>query len=145
MVRVRYEAEENPEDHDLCRRSFVLAIKDAINVVSGKWKLAIVCALLSGPKGFANIERLLPEISPRMLSRELRELELNGVIMRVAGERGGASRNYALTASGQRLEQVIFMMATWGQEHRVSLSRENPAGGDYKETGSPSAVASMSK
>ena len=124
MDQVDYQAAANPEDHDLCKRVFVLAIKDAINVVSGKWKLAIVCTLLSGPKGFANIERLLPEISPRMLSRELRELELNGVIERVARSRNANLKHYTLTPSGQGLEQVIFMMATWGQEHRKYSAAE---------------------
>ena len=116
--RSKYYAAEDPEDHDLCKRQFVLAIRDAISVVSGKWKLAIVCTLLSGPKGFANIERLLPEISPRMLSRELRELKLNGVIEHTPAGGYPGFRQYALTPSGQRLEQVIFTMATWGQEHR---------------------------
>lgn len=108
---------------DLCKKAFVLAIKDSLNVVSGKWKMAIVCTLLSGPKGFAEIERLLDTISPRMLSRELRELEINGVVARepVATE-GSRSRKYALTPSGQRLETIITVFATWGKQHRSSSS-----------------------
>lgn len=105
---------------DLCKKAFVLAIKDALNVVSGKWKLAIVCTLLSGPKGFAQMERLLDAITPRMLSRELRELEINGVIVREHDAASSARfRKYALTPSGQKLEAVIFAFATWGQEHRA--------------------------
>lgn len=110
------------EEHvdDLCKKAFVLAIKDALNVVSGKWKLAIVCTLLSGPKGFAQMERLLDAITPRMLSRELRELEINGVIARENDTASSARfRKYALTPSGQKLETVILAFATWGQEHRA--------------------------
>ncbi|MBN9336044.1 helix-turn-helix domain-containing protein [Devosia sp.] len=112
--------ESDEEDvHYLCRRTFVLTIKDALNVVSGKWKLAIVCTLLSGPKGFAEIERLLGTISPRMLTRELRELEVNGVILRQTDPtQATKAQKYALTPSGQGLEQVITMMANWGLEHR---------------------------
>lgn len=106
------------EAPDLCKRAFVLAIKDAISVVSGKWRLAIVCALLSGPKGFAEIERLMGEITPRMLSKELRELELEGVICKQAE---GRLHKYSLTPSGAKLEEVIVLMATWGQEHRRQL------------------------
>lgn len=113
------DADEDQVD-DLCKKAFVLAIKDALNVVSGKWKLAIVCTLLSGSKGFAEMERLLDAITPRMLSRELRELEVNGVIARenevVSAPR---FRKYALTPSGRKLEAVIFAFATWGQEHRA--------------------------
>ncbi len=127
MRQSAHPVEGDPEDHDMCKRAFVLAIKDALNVVSGKWKLAIVCTLLSGPKGFAEIERLLGSISPRMLSRELRELELNGVITRPDEEGEGGKtkfRKYSLTRSGEGLEEVIVMMATWGQTHRASAELE---------------------
>jgi DNA-binding HxlR family transcriptional regulator len=96
---MKHQMEIEPEDHDLCKKSFVLAIRDALNVVSGKWKLAIVCTLLSGPKGFADIERLLATISPRMLSRELRELELNGAITRCSPDTDARDRRYKLTPS----------------------------------------------
>ena len=110
-------------EDELCKRAFVVAIKDALDVVSGKWKLAIVCTLLSGPKGFAQIERLLGGITPRMLSRELRGLELAGVIGRdgCAGT-AAAQRQYALTPSGKALEPLIFQMAQWGQAHRRALA-----------------------
>lgn len=108
--------EPEPEDHDLCKKAFVMAIRDALNVVSGKWKLAIICTLLSGPKRFADIERLLGDITPRMLARELRELEVNGAITR--REENGRLRLYALTPSGEELEQVIVILAGWGKAHR---------------------------
>lgn len=121
-----HEPEPTGEDHDLCKRTFVMAIKDALNVVSGKWKLAIVCTLLSGPKSFSEIERLLANITPRMLTRELRELELNGVLVRnleVSGRSKGG--RYALTPSGEKLQSVIFMMAEWGQSHRIEASAQS--------------------
>ena len=103
-----------------CDRSFILALTDAVNVVSGKWKLAIVCVLLIGPKGFSEIERMLERISPRMLSRELRELELNGVIERREDPdaKGRHGRLYALTPSGEALKDVVVMMTRWGKSHR---------------------------
>jgi DNA-binding HxlR family transcriptional regulator len=123
---MKHQMEIEPEDHDLCKKSFVLAIRDALNVVSGKWKLAIVCTLLSGPKGFADIERLLATISPRMLSRELRELELNGAITRCSPDSGGSDRRYKLTPSGEQLEEVIVLLARWGQEHRMGAGEGLP-------------------
>ena len=109
---------EDLREDELCKRAFVVAIKDAVNVVSGKWKLAIVCTLLSGPKGFAEMERLLGAITPRMLTRDLRELELAGVICRQSDPSGSHVRKYELTASGKALEPLIFAMAHWGQDHR---------------------------
>lgn len=103
-------------ESDLCKRAFVLAIKDALNVVSGKWKLVIICSLLSGPKSFTEITKLVKEITPRMLSRDLSELQLNDVVMHFEDEAGNAK--YQLTRSGQALEEVVIMLATWGQKHR---------------------------
>jgi DNA-binding HxlR family transcriptional regulator len=115
-------------EEDACKQSFVTAIKDALNVVSGKWKLAIVCTLLRGPRRFNEIERLLAGLTPRMLARELRELEVNGVVQRVVvGPGAGAARSYQLTPSGQALEAVIVGMAQWGVEHRVLTAQASLA------------------
>jgi DNA-binding HxlR family transcriptional regulator len=115
-------------EEDACKQSFVTAIKDALNVVSGKWKLAIVCTLLRGPRRFNEIERLLAGLTPRMLARELRELEVNGVVQRVAaGPGAGTARSYQLTPSGQALEAVIVGMAQWGVEHRVLTAQASSA------------------
>ncbi len=121
----------HPQDTDevseLCRRPFVLALKDAMNVVNGKWKLAVVSTLLHGPRGFTDIERQLDGITARMLSRELRELELNGVLVREASARSARFRRYALTSSGHRLKDVIFTMANWGRDHRNAHAAGAPA------------------
>jgi DNA-binding HxlR family transcriptional regulator len=117
MTAAKEISAERLSESDLCKRSFVLAIKDAISVVSGKWRLAIVCTLLSGPKRFAEIGRLMGAITPRMLSKELRELELEGVVVKVDGTR--RTRKYQLTESGAKLEEVIILMASWGKMHRA--------------------------
>lgn len=106
-------------EEELCKVAFVMAIKDALNVVNGKWKLAIVCTMLSGPRRFSEMERLLSGLSSRMLARELRVLEISGVVSRIAA--AGPSRathSYALTDAGKQLENVIFSMADWGVEYR---------------------------
>lgn len=114
-------------ESELCKRAFVLAIKDAISVVSGKWRLAIVCALLSGPKSFSELERLMGSITPRMLSKELRELELENVVVKCANDSDARTRKYQLTPSGAKLEEVVVLMATWGQQHRGSATLETKA------------------
>jgi DNA-binding HxlR family transcriptional regulator len=107
-------------EEDACKLAFVMAIKDALNVVSGKWKLAILCTLLKGPRRFNEIERLLNGLSPRMLARELRELEVNAVVSRIPLEASaGSVRSYQLTESGKKLESLIVSMAEWGVQHRA--------------------------
>ena len=126
-------------EDEVCKIQFVMAIKDALNAVSGKWKLAIVCTLLKGPRRFNDIERLLDGLTPRMLARELRELEVNGVLTRIAMPPKDASaganatttattvHGYALTASGQGLETVLLSMAEWGVAHRALAGQSGAA------------------
>ena len=64
-----------------CPVEYVLNINDTLNVISGKWKLPILGSILFGKKRFTDIQRNIPKISPRMLSKELKELELNGMLM----------------------------------------------------------------
>lgn len=112
-------------EDDACKVAFVMAIRDALNVVSGKWKLAIVCTLLLGPRRFNEIERLLQGLTPRMLARELRELEVNGVVRRVETVSSTAAvRSYELTDSGRNLEKIILSMAEWGVAHRALTTQD---------------------
>lgn len=118
-------------EDDACKMAFVMAIKDALNVVSGKWKLAIVCTMLRGPRRFNEMERLLNGLTPRMLARELRELEVNGVVTRATTGASSVARSYALTASGRQLEGVIISMAQWGVQHRDQIAKNLLDGGLY--------------
>ncbi|WP_292050636.1 MULTISPECIES: winged helix-turn-helix transcriptional regulator [unclassified Brevundimonas] len=112
-----------------CGRPFIVALTDAVNAVSGKWKLGIICTMLDQARTFTEIQNMLETITPRMLSRELRELELNGVVERGDEVSGGAKgRKYRLTASGQQLDSVIVGMARWGQTHRLAQGGSKPAG-----------------
>ena len=95
------------------------AIRDTMNAISGKWRLAVVGTIITGINRFTDIQRNLSGITPRMLSKELKELELNGVLRRI--EDDPASVRYELTPSGKQLETVIEAMMKWGQQHRSSM------------------------
>lgn len=101
-----------------CDKGFVMALKDTLNVVNGKWKLAVVCTLLSGKKRFSEIERTISDITPRMVSKELKELEINGVVRRNIKNTTPVIVEYELTPSGMRLYDVIVKMVEWGVQHR---------------------------
>jgi DNA-binding HxlR family transcriptional regulator len=110
----------NMINQESCSASFVVALKDALNVINGKWKLAIVCILLEEQRRFKDIEHLITGITPRMVSKELKELEINGIIKKVEVIENGLSiTKYGLTESGKNLEDVIVMMVKWGKEHRI--------------------------
>lgn len=101
-----------------CDRGLIMALTDTLNVVSGKWKLAVVCTLLSGKKRFTDIQRAITDITPRMVSKELKELEVNGVVRRNVINSTPVLIEYELTPSGKQLYKVIQKMVEWGLQHR---------------------------
>jgi DNA-binding HxlR family transcriptional regulator len=101
-----------------CPTEYVLAINDTLNVLQGKWKLPIIGSLLFGKKRFKEIEREIPKITPRMLSKELKELEINGIVTRTVYNTIPVSVEYELTKSGSSLDDVMDAMIKWGLQHR---------------------------
>jgi len=102
-----------------CPVQYVLAIQEAMNAIQGKWKVHIIASLLFGPKRFSEIQKSVGRINPRMLSKELKELELNGIIKREIQNISPVVIEYSLTESGCKLKKVLDTMIDWGIEHRV--------------------------
>jgi DNA-binding HxlR family transcriptional regulator len=112
------------EKHN-CSDTFILALNDTMNVLRGKWKLPILGALLFGKKRFTDIQRSIPRITPRMLSKELRDLEMNGIINRKVYDTIPVTIEYELTSSGKSIRDVIDAMFEWGLKHReLNLSQK---------------------
>lgn len=96
----------------------ILPIRDALDVLSGKWKLPILVALSLGNKRFGEIAREIPKITDRMLSKELRDLELHGLIKRTVYDTIPVVIEYSTTDYGHSLDKVIVELRNWGIEHR---------------------------
>lgn len=101
-----------------CPQSFIIAVNDTMNVLTGKWKLPIMASLIFGKKRFKEIEREIPKITPRMLSKELRELELNGIVKRTVHDTVPVIIEYEFTQSGRNIKSVLDAMVEWGLAHR---------------------------
>lgn len=106
-----------------CSSQFVLAINDTLNVFNGKWKLPIIGSLLYGKKRFKELEREVTGITPRMLSKELKDLEMNGVVKRTVYDTIPVTVEYELTKSGQQLQKVLDQMIEWGMQHRKQVMK----------------------
>ncbi|RZJ76683.1 MAG: transcriptional regulator [Flavobacterium sp.] len=99
----------------------VRAIKDALYVVSGKWKLPLLLVLSEGAHRFKDIYRALDGITPRVLSKELRELEINGLVLRTVTSTIPVSVSYELTAYSCTLDGVVRELMNWGNQHRERI------------------------
>lgn len=104
-----------------CPETYLLAVNDTLNVLAGKWKLPIMASLQFGKKRFKDLEKEIPKITPRMLSKELRNLELNGMVTRTVHDTFPVTIEYEFTESGKSFKNVIDAMIVWGIEHRKKV------------------------
>ena len=109
---------EMSKQEQLDCKEVAFTLRDTMNAISGKWKLAIVGTILYGKHHFTEIQHNIPKITPRMLSKELRDLEMNGVVKRIVTDTIPVTITYELTESGQELEVLVRVMMDWGKKHR---------------------------
>jgi DNA-binding HxlR family transcriptional regulator len=92
-------------------------VETTIAVVGGKWKPMILYALLDGPRRFGELDRLIPEVTQRMLTLQLRELEDDGIIHREVYKQVPPKVEYSLTPFGRSIEPILLMMQQWGERY----------------------------
>ncbi len=96
----------------------ILPVRDALDILSGKWKLPIIIALSFGNKRFSQIANEIPNITDRMLSKELRDLEMNKLVKRTVYASVPVVVEYSMTEYGKSLDKVINELRVWGKLHR---------------------------
>lgn len=99
-------------------------IGDALYVIGGKWKLRIILALREGHTRFNELQRAIEGISAKVLSTELKELELNGFVKRNVDAGVPVVVTYEATQYSQTLNEVMRTLAEWGAQHREKLRAE---------------------
>lgn len=102
----------------------LMAVSDALYVIGGKWKLMIIIAIARGNKRFTEIQKQVKGISARVLSSELKELEMNGFIFKKIESSYPVSIAYELLPYSQTLEEVVGAMTRWGTQHREKIKAE---------------------
>jgi DNA-binding HxlR family transcriptional regulator len=89
-----------------------------MEVVGGKWKLVLLEHLLPGTLRFRQLQRAVPTITARMLTRQLRELEDDGLVRRVVYPQVPPKVEYSLTEAGRSLEPLLGQLRAWGEWYR---------------------------
>lgn len=97
------------------------SIKDALEAVEGRWKLLILFALAECPKRFKQIARDVPGITDKTLSKELKSLEANQLVLREVQATFPPTVIYSITAHGMSLEKVLDELHFWGLAHRAQI------------------------
>ena len=93
------------------------SLKDVLDIIGGKWAMPIIYNLSKGKLRFKEIERTIEGINTRMLVKELKNLEANGIITRTVFATAPPTVEYALTQKGEKLLPSIQSLHKWGQEY----------------------------
>jgi DNA-binding HxlR family transcriptional regulator len=102
----------------------MLGIRDAMDVLGGKWRIPIVGALSFGGKmRFTDLLRAIPGIGAKMLSKELQDLEANQLLTRTVKQTKPITVEYEMTSYGLTLNNVICELVNWGVTHREKIMK----------------------
>jgi DNA-binding HxlR family transcriptional regulator len=120
MVKLKLSNEKPSEAQ--CKATLT-SIADALYVIGGKWKLRIIVALKEGNKRFNEMQRTIEGISAKVLSAELKDLELNGFINRNVFTGTPVIVEYELTDYCETLNDVLHALSAWGTMHRETVKK----------------------
>lgn len=93
------------------------SLKDVLDIIGGKWAMPIMYHLSKGKMRFREIERSVEGINTRMLVKELKNMEANGIITREVFATVPPTVEYTLTEKGEKLMPSIISLHRWGQEY----------------------------
>ncbi|MCY8523520.1 winged helix-turn-helix transcriptional regulator [Bacillus atrophaeus] len=99
------------------KKKYNISVEATLEVIGGKWKCVILCHLTHGKKRTSELKRLMPDITQKMLTQQLRELESDGVINRIVYNQVPPKVEYELSDYGRSLESILDSLCTWGAKH----------------------------
>ena len=112
------------KEHILLEGKYSCPVEATMDVIGGKWKTLIIHHLLQDMKRFGKLKRLIPQITQRMLTSQLRQLEQHGIVHRKVYAEVPPKVEYSLTKFGRTLEPALDVMHSWGN---TFIKRENNA------------------
>jgi DNA-binding HxlR family transcriptional regulator len=114
------------------RTGYVSPIDATLEVIGGKYKVAVLFHLKDGVRRFGELRRLVPTATQRMLTTQLRELERDALITRKVFAEVPPRVDYALSAEGKSLLPILTAMCEWGKR-RIKTRQKAAAGGSMKK------------
>lgn len=103
---------KNGENHE-----YICSVEVAINEIGAKWKSLVLCSLKDGKLRFSEINNKLPDITQRMLTKTLRELEKDRIISRKVYPEVPPKVEYTLTAKGESVLPILDSLCEWGKKY----------------------------
>jgi DNA-binding HxlR family transcriptional regulator len=124
------------DQYAACPGKYECFVAVTVDVIGGKWKGVILHHLINGPLRFNELRRRIPSVSQRMLTLQLRELEMDGIIHRYIYQQIPPKVEYSLTEFGETLKPVVSAMRDWGEcyEKNVILQRNTVLESENQES-----------
>ncbi|PIE94029.1 MarR family transcriptional regulator [Bacillus fungorum] len=98
-------------------KKYNIHVEATLEVIGRKWKAVILCYLKKGTKRTSELKRLMPNITQKMLTQQLRELEEDGVTQRKVYDQVPPKVEYSLTDYGSSLGTILDSLCAWGENH----------------------------
>ncbi len=112
----------NSKDYQTEHKREMMAIQDSMDVLNGKWKIAVISSICYyNKRRFSDILKDVKGISNKMLSKELKELEVNKLVKRTILDTQPIMVQYELTDHGKTLQTIIDNLTEWGIQHRKKI------------------------
>ena len=108
------------QKENICQHKLMVT-RDTLEVIQGKWRVPIIIALTFGAKRFGEIQRNIVDISPKMLSQELKALEENKIITRTLYDSMPVTVEYSLTPLGKSMQKLLDEILNWGTHFRKEI------------------------
>ena len=99
----------------------LMASRDTLEVIHGKWRIPIIISLTYGNKRFGEIKRDIEGISPKMLSQELKALETNKIVKRTLYDTMPVTTEYSITSLGLSMTNLLTEILNWGIHFRKEV------------------------
>lgn len=108
-------------------KKYNISVEATLEVIGGKWKCVILCHLTHGKKRTNELKRLMPNITQKMLTQQLRELEEDGVINRIVHHQIPPKVEYELSEYGWSLQTILDSLCAWGENHIAKVYGDKSA------------------
>ncbi|MCZ8520679.1 MULTISPECIES: winged helix-turn-helix transcriptional regulator [Paenibacillus] len=97
-------------------RRYTIPTEVTIDIIGGKWKTLILCHLTYGPKRTHELKKAMPDITQKMLTQQLRELEEDGIVFRTVYNQVPPKVVYEMTETGESLRGILDQLYEWGEK-----------------------------
>lgn len=101
-----------------------VAVEATLDVIGGKWKPVILCHLGGRTLRTGKLCQLMPDVSQRVLTRQLRELEADNIVQRKVYNQVPPKVEYSLTEEGKSLRNILLAMSNWGKDKVERLQKQ---------------------